>query len=107
MATCNVVTIISRPFKGNNIIDSPTLISGQFESCRCVSTTKVPQSEIDQEKIQRGLRKIRTGSDSDQPKAQLNEELQPNPQLFEVNSVAGRSPPSSDFVRTLLSVEFG
>jgi len=41
---------------------------------------------------QRWSDKIRTGSDSDQPKAQLRKELQPTP-IFEVNSGWSLPPP--------------
>jgi hypothetical protein len=47
------------------------------------------QSDIDQTKTQRGLRKIRTGSDSDQPKTQLTKNCSLT-QPFEVNPLAGR-----------------
>jgi hypothetical protein len=49
---------------------------------------------------QQSADKIRTGSDSDQPKSATDEEpplkpFQPNP--FEVKPLAGRFAPSSDF----------
>ena len=88
-----------------NLDPTPAISAYEYEEVnvrKCSSSLEGSQSEIDQTKIQRGRRKIRTGSDSDQPKSATDEELQPkrfNPNLLKGILWLVAIAPSSDFVR--------